>query len=176
MANLPCRSTIVVEIHFSDKFRQLPLSPSASKSSPSLPLVYPPLNTFHKTDLGTILVHWAIPTLILPALFGTIISFRPSSTPSQQLPFDPLTASIVRLAAQAAYPYSSLFPSKARERAIDVMGSNARLVAAGVGVAFAFAEAIARAPAAFAKAQDDKGTSAELRALTEGDVLGEIDE
>jgi hypothetical protein len=88
-----------------------------------------------------------------------------------------LTASIVRLAAQAAYPYSTLFPSKAKERAIDVMGSNARLVAAGVGVAFAFAEAIAGAPAAFAKAQDDQGLDGEVGALTvREDVLGEIDD
>jgi hypothetical protein len=57
------------------------------------------------------------------------------------------------------------------------MGSNARLVAAGVGVAFAFAEAIAGAPGAFAKALDDRSAEPEVGALTErDDVLGEIDE
>jgi hypothetical protein len=60
------------------------------------------------------------------------------------MPFDALTASIVRLAAQVAYPYSTLGVKGA-----DVLGSRARYLSAGVGLALAFAEAIAKAPASY---------------------------
>ena len=60
------------------------------------------------------------------------------------MPFDPLTASIVRLAAQIAYPYTRL--NESTVKGIDVLGPGVRVLNAGVGVAFAFAEAIEGAP------------------------------
>ena len=101
------------------------------------------------------LLHWAVPTLIIPAFVGSVISFNPANTPSpaetpSATPFDPLTASIIRLAAQVGYPYT-LIASRTDLVGLDVLGSNWRVLSASVGLAFAFAEAIARAPRLFAK-------------------------
>jgi hypothetical protein len=87
-----------------------------------------------------ILAHWALPAIIIPWLVGTLVSFQPTPI-STYAPFDPLSASIVRLAAQLAYPYTTL-----SVKGVDVLGSRVRVLNAGVGLAFAFAEAIARAP------------------------------
>jgi hypothetical protein len=103
-------------------------------------------------------LHWAIPTLIIPAFVGSVISFNPVNTPSPVetpsttpiAPFDPLTASIIRLAAQVGYPYA-LIASRTELVGLDVLGSHWRVLSASVGVAFAFAEAIAGAPQLFAK-------------------------
>ena len=106
------------------------------------------------------ILHWAVPTLIIPAFVGSLISFNPAKTaslspaetPSATLiaPFDPLTASIIRLAAQVGYPYT-LIASRTELVGLDVLGSNWRVLSASVGLAFAFAEAIAGAPQSFAK-------------------------
>jgi hypothetical protein len=109
-----------------------------------LTLYYPPIATFQTFAFWALLLHWALPTLLIPALFGTLISF---SQPSANMPFDPLTASIVRLAAQIAYPYTRL--NESTVKGIDVLGPGVRVLDAGVGVAFAFAEAIAGAPGRF---------------------------
>lgn len=71
----------------------------------------------------------------------------PSAAPA---PFDPLTASIIRLAAQVGYPYTFI-ASRTGLVGLDVLGSNWRILSASVGLAFAFAEAIAGAPQLFAK-------------------------
>jgi hypothetical protein len=84
--------------------------------------------------------HWSLPALFIPALFGTLISFRPAPSPHvPNLPFDALTASIIRLAAQIAYPYATV---EKNVQGVDVIGWKWRVLGAGVGVAFAFAEAI----------------------------------
>ena len=103
-------------------------------------------------------MHWAIPTLIIPAFVGSVISFNPANTPSPAetpsatliAPFDPLTASIIRLAAQVGYPFAFI-ASRTELVGLDVLGSNWRVLSASVGLAFAFAEAIAGAPQLFAK-------------------------
>ena len=103
-------------------------------------------------------MHWAVPTLIIPAFVGSVISFNPANTSSPAeapsatpiAPFDPLTASIIRLAAQVGYPYASI-ASRTQLVGLDVLGSNWRVLSASVGLAFAFAEAIAGAPQLFAK-------------------------
>jgi hypothetical protein len=53
------------------------------------------------------------------------------------IPFDTLTASIIRLAAQIAYPLAD----------VDILGFRFRVLIAAVGLAFAFAEAISVTPA-----------------------------
>ena len=108
-------------------------------------LPYPPLVAFQQNAFWKTLLHWAIPALFIPALFGTLISFRPAPqrSPSNphvpNLPFDALTASIIRLAAQISYPYATV---EKNVQGVDVIGWRWRVLGAGVGVAFAFAEAI----------------------------------
>ena len=96
------------------------------------------------------MAHWVVPTFFLPLLVGTIVSFRPAPT-SSSATFDPLTASIVRLAAQLAYPYPTL-----GVKGMDILGPKVRVLNAGVGLAFAFAEAIARAPAPFFHGREER--------------------
>ncbi|KAJ7224507.1 hypothetical protein GGX14DRAFT_650874 [Mycena pura] len=149
---------------------------------------YPPLDTYRYPGFVPTLTNWAIPTLLLPALVGTVISFSPaipSSTPSRAVTFDPLTASIIRLALQFAYN-----PATARSPGIgigpvyaqDVLGLRIRVLTAAVGVAFAFAEAIKGAPTVWAKElfrKDDEGSEAEAlperRALTTEDTIVDVE-
>lgn len=92
---------------------------------------------------------------MIPAVVGNLISFNPISrqacpAPSQPLaPFDPLTASIVRLAAQISYPYAK-FDVALPMHNLDVLGFQLRVLTAGIGLAFAFSEQIAQAPGLFA--------------------------
>lgn len=126
-------------------FVDVPLSPTVPSKDYSVPLPYPPLAAFQQKAFWTTIGHWSLPALFIPALFGTLISFRPTPqhSPSSQhppsLPFDALTASIIRLAAQIAYPFATVEKSI---QGLDVIGWRWRVLAAGVGVAFAFAEAI----------------------------------
>ncbi|KAF8621466.1 hypothetical protein AX15_007760 [Amanita polypyramis BW_CC] len=121
----------------------------------SFPVIYPPLIVFQTGAFWLVLLHWFIPSLLLPAIVGNLISFNPgvNSSPlsaSQIIPFDPLTASIVRLAAQIAYPYMSV-ETHTGIFGLDILGFRWRVLNASTGLAFAFAEAIAGAPRAFAK-------------------------
>lgn len=77
-----------------------------------------------------------------------------STTPVQSeksqlmVPFDPLTAAIARLAAEIAYifpshaPFSLMSNASPTIESVDVLGFKWRTISAGVGLAFAFAEAI----------------------------------
>ena len=149
------------------KYAAVPLSPtSIAPSAPTLAVPYPPLSVFQTSTFWLVLLHWAIPTLIAPAFVGNLISFNPPSASTApesgpttavtnkrapaDLPFDPLTAAIVRLAAAIAYPYAS-FASKEHIFGLDVLGYNLRVFNASLGLAFAFAEAIQGAPRSFAK-------------------------
>jgi len=101
-----------------------------------------------------VIAHWAIPTLIIPAIVGHMVSFNPaiksaSLGTSPTVFFDPLTASIIRLAAQVGYPYSH-FEQGRPDPGLDVLGFRWRVLISAVGLAFSFAEAIAGAPQAFA--------------------------
>jgi hypothetical protein len=69
---------------------------------------------------------------------------------SQNVPVDPLTASIARLAAAFAYPYAT-FEVSSGVSGLDVLGFRCRVLHASIGLAFGFAEAIACAPQAFAR-------------------------
>ncbi|CAA7261927.1 unnamed protein product [Cyclocybe aegerita] len=142
---------------------QVPISPRRD-AGPSFPLHYPPLSVFQTSAFWLVLLHWALPTLIIPSFVGRMISFNPlnnapapskadikTSSPAAPIaPFDPLTASIIRLAAQVAYPYASIATS-VDIVGLDVLGSHWRVLSASVGLAFAFAEAIAGAPQVLAK-------------------------
>ncbi|GLB44125.1 hypothetical protein LshimejAT787_1600550 [Lyophyllum shimeji] len=118
---------------------------------------YPPWGVFQTRAFWMVILHWALPTLIIPAIVGNLVSFnprtptrrpRPSDVPYQSAPFDPLTAAIIRLAAEVGYPYTTL---NTKVQGIDVLGSRWRVLNASVGLAFAFAEAIAGTPQVFAK-------------------------
>lgn len=132
---------------------QLPLSP---KGTVSLPIVYPPPSTFQTAAFWTVLLHWFIPTLLAPAIVGNLISFNPAVNQRQRedakeiIAFDPLTASIIRLAAHIAYPFSTL-DAQSGIYGLDVLGFKLRVWNAALGLAFAFAETISGAPHAFAQ-------------------------
>lgn len=130
---------------------------SISVAGKTVSFTYAPLETATTSYFWTVLLHWSIPSLIVPAIVGSLISFShrprpqelvstssgpPVSPPSA--PFDPLSASISRLAIQWAYPFANL--SAAQGRNVDPLGSNLRIWSASVSVAFAFAEAISGAP------------------------------
>ncbi|KAG5636987.1 hypothetical protein H0H81_006193 [Sphagnurus paluster] len=125
----------------------------------SFSLRYPPLAVFQDYVFWSIILHWALPTLIIPAIVGNLISFSPKTVGQQQqppspdvpyptAPFDPLTAAIIRLAAQVGYPFALLESDVYR---LDVLGPRWRVLNASVGLAFAFAEAIAGTPQVFAR-------------------------
>ncbi|KAJ7126627.1 hypothetical protein C8R43DRAFT_1211450 [Mycena crocata] len=151
-------------------------------------LPYPPLYTFSHPGFLPTLTGWFIPTLLLPALLGALISFSPATptaTPARAVPFDPLTASIIRLALQYAYnpatlpaPGTGVGPVYAQ----DVLGVRLRVLNAAVGVAFAFAEAIKGAPAVWAKEllrKEDDGASDDgsprRRALTTEETVVDLE-
>lgn len=123
--------------------------------------------TFQTSAFWSVLLHWSIPTLIIPAILGSLISFHPANAASARaphvFPFDPLTASILRLAAQYGYPYNVL---NATIEGIDVIGPQWRILAAAVCVAFAFAEAIFTAPSAFAGSRVRQRGGTPRRAMT----------
>jgi hypothetical protein len=130
-----------------ERFSQLPLNDSLS-SVPS-----PQWAFFQTPSFWMVILHWSIPTLIIPAIVGHIVSFSP--TTQSTLPgtppmasFDPLTASIIRLAAQVGYPYPHLEQGRP-DLGLDVLGFRWRVLISAVGLAFSFAEAIAGAPQAF---------------------------
>ncbi|KAF9526074.1 hypothetical protein CPB83DRAFT_795487 [Crepidotus variabilis] len=140
---------------------EVPLS--SQVDGPIYHLRYPPLGAFQTSTLWLVLLHWAIPTIFLPAFIGCIISFNPALAPNKShqdnapvAPLDPLTAAIIRLAAQFGYPYTSI-AVKSDIVGLDVLGSNVRILSASVGLAFAFAEAISSAPQALAgRLSDDR--------------------
>ncbi|PFH50010.1 hypothetical protein AMATHDRAFT_62035 [Amanita thiersii Skay4041] len=157
------------------KTTRLPLTPTGDWYSFSL--TYPPWATFHTSAFWLVLLHWSIPTLIVPAIVGNLISFSPgantlrkddSPSGTQIVPFDPLTASIIRLAAQIAYPYLSI-EEQSGLSGMDVLGFRWRVLNASIGLAFAFAEAIAGAPEEFAKTFFKEQRQAKSL-LTEGTV------
>ncbi|KAF5353563.1 hypothetical protein D9756_008095 [Leucocoprinus leucothites] len=135
------------------KSTQIPISP---KGTLTFPLTYPPVSTFQTSAFWTVLFHWFIPTLLLPSLLANLISFNPTLTHLRDthkdalIAFDPLTASIIRLAAHIAYPYASL-DLQSGVYGLDVLGFKLRVWSASLGLAFAFAETISGAPNAFAQ-------------------------
>ncbi|KAF8196671.1 hypothetical protein K438DRAFT_1967687 [Mycena galopus ATCC 62051] len=128
-----------------------------SLGSTTFGIPYPPTYTLTYPGFLPTLTHWFVPTLLLPALVGTIISFSPATptpTPSRAVPFDPLTASIIRLALQFAYNPATAptpGPGAGPVYAQDPLGVRLRVLNASVGLAFSFAEAIKGAPAVWAK-------------------------
>ncbi|KAJ4484373.1 hypothetical protein C8J55DRAFT_559519 [Lentinula edodes] len=149
----------------------------------SITIPYPPLGTFESSMFWIILLHWFIPTVLIPVVAGILISFRPLSSthpprvilsesrevsrtvrieeekaettnvdseqPRLAPPFDPLTASIVQLAAQVAYtfpavhrPFSLSSNSSPLIKSVDILGFKWRVLSASVVVALSFAEAL----------------------------------
>ncbi|KAJ3862671.1 hypothetical protein EV359DRAFT_44674 [Lentinula novae-zelandiae] len=119
----------------------------------SITIPYPPLATFESSMFWIVLLHWFIPTVLIPVVAGILISFRPSTHPPRRtglaLPFDPLTASIIQLAAQVAYtfpavhrPFSLSSSSSPLLKSVDILGFKWRVLSASVVVALSFAEAL----------------------------------
>ncbi|KAJ6504826.1 hypothetical protein C8R47DRAFT_1316225 [Mycena vitilis] len=148
-------------------------------------LPYPPSYLLSYPGFLPTLAHWFIPTLLLPALLGTVISFSPavpSVAPARAVPFDPLTASIIRLALQFAYNPATppTGPGTGPIYAQDVLGVRLRVLDAAVGLAFAFAEAIKGAPAVWAKellnSENSEADAAPRgRALTTEDTVVDLE-
>ncbi|KAG6837050.1 hypothetical protein H0H93_015621 [Arthromyces matolae] len=115
----------------------------------TIAILYPPLATFQTYTFWLVVLHWALPTVVIPAIAGTLISFSPTvasspkteESPHPTTPFDPLTAAIIRLAVQANYPYRSLAIQGA-----DVLGWEWRVWNAAVGLLFAFSERLGGSP------------------------------
>ncbi|KAF7317948.1 SAP domain-containing protein [Mycena kentingensis (nom. inval.)] len=126
-------------------------------------LPYPPAYTLQYPGFISTLLHWAIPSVILPALAAWVISFSPAvpTATRSRIPFDPLTASIVRLALQFAYNPVAAASGSGPVYTQDVLGVQTRVLNASIGVAFAFAEAIKGAPAVWAKEMLVKNESVE---------------
>ncbi|KAL9710588.1 hypothetical protein Ac2012v2_006126 [Leucoagaricus gongylophorus] len=128
----------------------------SSNGTITVPCIYPPLSTFQTGAFWTVLLHWAVPTVVTPGIIANLISFNPSFNQSSSnnsrsfLTYDPLTASITRLAAHIAYPYSS-FDLQSGVYGLDVLGFKFRVWSASLSLAFAFAETISGAPSAFAQ-------------------------
>ncbi|KAF9561579.1 hypothetical protein CPC08DRAFT_635245 [Agrocybe pediades] len=144
-----CELVYIISTIVPWKSVQIPLSPKAD-SGLSMTVTYPPLVVFQTSAFWLVLLHWAIPTVLLPALAGCLISFNPNNTATANnipptAPFDPLSSSILRLALQYVYPYDTI-ASSANVVGLDVLGSKWRVVSASVGLGFAFAEAVLGAP------------------------------
>ncbi|KAH7882137.1 hypothetical protein F5I97DRAFT_1817671 [Phlebopus sp. FC_14] len=133
---------------------EIPSSRDADQTHFYVSIPYAPLLTFQSSAFWSVLIHWSLPALVIPAVLGLVVSFNPANAPSARvprvLPLDPLTASVVRLAAQYAYPYETL---NASIEGVDVVGPRWRILNAAVGVAFAYAEAIFTAPGAYSEAR-----------------------
>ncbi|KAH8823095.1 hypothetical protein DL96DRAFT_1818871 [Flagelloscypha sp. PMI_526] len=96
---------------------------------------YPPSSVFYASAFYSILIHWALPSLVILSLFGFLISFNEDC-----VNFDSLTASIMRLAAQLEVLVYGAYR-------FDVIEQRWRVLTAGVALLFAFAEQISKAPA-----------------------------
>ncbi|KAG6902920.1 hypothetical protein C0995_009311 [Termitomyces sp. Mi166 len=120
----------------------------------ALPYFYPPSSVFRTYAFWMVILHWALPTVVLPVIAGSLISFTPKpasrskspDSPDSTTPFDPLTAAIIRLAVQVNYPYASV-----PVQGVDVLGWNWRVWNAAVGLLFAFSEKLGGSPQATAQ-------------------------
>ena len=110
-----------------------------NKFYPVPPLTVSTEPVVRATALAT--AYWALPTLVLPSVAGYLISFS-----STQERFDPLSAAIIRLAANFAtgFPSMVFLEHETNVQTLDVLGARWRTVSAAVTLAFAFAEAIGR--------------------------------
>ncbi|KZV79849.1 hypothetical protein EXIGLDRAFT_734152, partial [Exidia glandulosa HHB12029] len=118
-------------------YLNIPLTPPFSTTPPNASsliahIPYPPLAYLLSTAPYSTLFLWSLPTLLIPQLFGALISF---STPRRAV--DPLSAAIVRVACAVA-------------GGLGVGGQTAqvgvswhwRVLAASVAAAFALSEAV----------------------------------
>lgn len=81
---------------------------------------------------------------MIPALVGYFISFSYAPVSGT---FDPLTASITRVACNFAYNFPFVrLEYDPKPFTLDILGLKWRLWASGISLAFAVAEAIARPP------------------------------
>ncbi|KAF8589015.1 hypothetical protein K439DRAFT_1278805, partial [Ramaria rubella] len=114
---------------------RIPLNPPYKVDDPILQpstiiaiIPYPTPSYVFSLAFWTLLGKWALPTLVIPLLCGTLVSF---DFPPREI--DPITVGIVRVACSVASRWGI---------ADETLGSRWRILSASVGAAFAFAEAI----------------------------------
>lgn len=95
--------------------------------------------------LAHITFHWTLPTVVLPAIAGFLISFN-RDRPANSFAFNPLTAAITCVAANLAYSFPAPEGPIASITSTDVLGVQLRVWAASLNLAFAVADAIGRRP------------------------------
>ena len=138
-----------------------------------------PLPSVRETPLPSLVataltvVHWSLPAVIFPLIAGHLVSFAPqrsASVPVGSLTFDPLTASIIRVASTLAYqiPHiritttkdtinvqhllgSSAAGSSGQVHSLDVLSSDWRLFTSILALSFATAEGLGRAGVSVSK-------------------------
>ena len=111
------------------------------------PFPVPPINVQAAPALRAMSLatsYWALPSIVLPVIVGYLVSF----TTGSQSGFNPLSASIIRVAANIAYEFPVMLLTEVEGsnevQSLDVLGFKWRTLTASVTLAFAFAEAIGR--------------------------------
>lgn len=109
--------------------RQITIPPLGSSSPFSFGLSHPPAAIFLSKELYILIAAWAVPTIILPVIFGYLISFQgPSGV-------DLVSSGIVRLVCAVSPPWD--VPE-------DFLSSKTRVISAATALSFAVAEALSR--------------------------------
>ncbi|KAF8318028.1 hypothetical protein DL93DRAFT_2030375, partial [Clavulina sp. PMI_390] len=103
----------------------LPAERVGFKAPYTLQVPYPSGQTLLSKDFSVLLVAWLIPTVVLPYIAGTLISFRNRDS------VDEISAGIVRLASAVATSYG--IPE-------SVLSSKTRIISAATALSFAVAE------------------------------------
>ncbi|TDL15099.1 hypothetical protein BD410DRAFT_138012 [Rickenella mellea] len=140
--------SILLTIHYDEPF---PVRPITQDFKPAA------------TAMLLATLYWAIPSLFVPSILGFLISFAPQTSPRSQssesqsplstMKFDPLTSSIVRVAANLVFPIRFMALSglggvqtaEIETINMDVLGSNWRVFTGSLALAFTLAEAIGQA-------------------------------
>jgi hypothetical protein len=117
--------------HILDKFDVSKISfvPPKATSPFVLDIPYPPKETITSLELYTLILKLVSQAYILPALFGSLISFSNHTNAV----VDPVTSSIVRLVAAVSHDFG--VPE-------EFVSQKTRIVGGGTALAFAFAESV----------------------------------
>lgn len=104
-------------------------TPPGSSAPMTLGIPYPPASVFLSKDTYALISQWAVPTLVLPVIFGNLISFQ------TQKDVDPISAGIVRLACAVSWSWGV---------SEDLLSTKTRVVSAALALSFAVAEKLSQ--------------------------------